>query len=340
MYDEFDVTVSGRASRKSSLGNLSRSESVCVATMSFSLRLPSTNWEPVPISSQPPLAVWGWFKPPQAPNSVVLQTPPELWRAGQALTVRHLAAAAGIEALIGWTVYGQHMVWDEQTAALLDLPLPCPAVGGDAQVILWSAATAATSVMAPPVATPAYSAPGAAGDLRPGEDPGPLFDLIASYWSAIQHIEIDVRRARKQLEQALARLTGLNRDLNTEEAAAADNLDKKDWQDARRWLRDGAAGLSRCIKEIDIGALSGAGQRHRFEDIFNRYVQPRIPFPGLQQAVIDFEMHQKTAQSVLQSAQSALSKGSADGERRANAVLQRIAGKIRQRRNKARGMNA
>ena len=179
-----------------------------------------------------------------------------------------------------------------------------------------------------------------ASDLLPGEDPGPLFETIASLWLAIQHIETDVRRVRSQLEQATSKLSSLNRDLNPEERLAADNLDKKDWMDARRWLRDSAAVLSKSIKQIDTGIISGAGQRHRFEDIVQQYVEPRIPFPGLKQSVTDFEMHHRTAKNVLMAAQTALSKGSADGERRANTVLQRIAGKVRQRRNNARGPNA
>ncbi|MEK6259507.1 MAG: hypothetical protein AABP62_12895 [Planctomycetota bacterium] len=311
--------------------------------MSFPWQGPSVGWEAVPLGTDGSRAVWGWFKPPHAPNSVALQVPPEVWSRGdssQPITVRLLAAAAGVTVLLGWTIGGQFYPLDERTAPFIDVPLAPPPAGVDPSIILWSG-EAETMPMAAPM--PEYSPfPAATGasDLLPGEDPGPLFETIVSLWGAIQHIETDVRRVRGQLEQATNKLSSLNRDLKPEEQLAADTLDKKDWMDARRWMRDSSAVLSKSIKQIDVGIISGAGQRHRFVDIIQQYVEPRIPFPGLKQSVIDFEMHHRSVKNVLMAAQTALAKGSADGERRANAVLQRIAAKTRQRRNNARGSNA
>ena len=149
-----------------------------------------------------------------------------------------------------------------------------------------------------------------------------------------------ISRTRWLSCRAGANFVWLNRDLKPEEHLAADNADKKDWQDARRWLRDASAVLAKSIKQIDTGIISGAGQRHRFADIIQQYVEPRRLFPGLKQAVIDFEMHHRTVKNVLMAAQAALNKGSADGERRANTVLNRIAAKMRQRRSNTRGTNA
>jgi hypothetical protein len=300
--------------------------------MSFTVRLPSSTWEAVAVSVDPPVSVWAWFKPPHAPNSVTVHIPDEVRLFAGILTLRRLAMATGIEQLLGWTIAGQPYQLDDRTAALLDAPLPPPTPGVDPQIILWTPLVAAP--MPQPMLMPTASA------LPGGEDPGPLFEMIEYFWSSIQQIESELRRTRMQLEQAISRLSSLNRDLNTEEALAADSLDKKDWQEARRWLKDCAAPLSRSVKEIDVGIISGAGQRGRFEDLYRQYVVPRIPFAGLKQAAVDFEMHNKSAKNVLQAAQTALSKGSSDGERRAHAVLNRLAGKIRQRRNKARGTNA
>ena len=311
--------------------------------MSFQLRVPSVGWESVPLAADGSRAVWGWFKPPQAPNSVAVQVPPEVWQmAGlsQPITVRLLAAAAGVTVLLGWTIGGQFYPLDERTAPFMDVPLMPPPAGIEPSIILWCGATEAMPMVAPMPEYSTFSAATGTADLLPGEDPGPLFETIASLWLAIQHIETDVRRVRGQLEQAAGKLSSLNRDLSPEEKLAADNLDKKDWMDARRWLRDSAGVLSKSIKQIDTGIISGAGQRHRFADIFQQYVEPRIPFPGLKQSVIDFEMHHRSAKNVLMAAQAALNKGSTDGERRANSVLQRIGGKMRQRRGKARGSNA
>jgi hypothetical protein len=311
--------------------------------MSFQLRTPSSGWEPVPLMADGSCAVWGWFKPPQASNSVVVQVPPEVWSlagSSQPITVRLLAAAAGMTVLQGWTIGGQYYPLDERTAPFIDVPVVPPPTGVDPSIILWSDAAAAMPMMAPIPEYSTFSATTGAGDLLPGEDPGPLLDMIASLWLAIQQIETDVRRVRGQLEQATGKLSSLNRDLKPEEQNTADNLDKKDWMDARRWLRDSMAVLSKSIKQIDTGSISGAGQRYQFVDLIQQFVEPRIPFPGLKQSVIDFQMHHRTVKNVLMAAQAALAKGSAEGERRANTVLQRIAAKMRQRRNNARGSNA
>ncbi len=317
--------------------------------MMFEQRPPSTQWEPVPLVPNGPFSLWGWFKPAHAPTSVALRTPPELWQNPaivSLLTVRHLAEATGIDWLHSWMVYGQSYVVDERTEPFLEMTLPVPPAGVDPLVVLWmhpeAVAVPAAAPLLPvagslPVAGRLPAASLASGVLPLGVDPGPLFEQIEYYWSAVLQIESDVRRVRMQLEQAVGKLASLNRDLSTDEALAADTLDKKEWQDTRRWLRDCMGGLSRSIKEIDVGTLSGAGQRHRFEDLIKNYVQPRIPFAGLPQAAIDFEMHHKTAKNVLTAAQTALNKGSTDGERRASMVLQRIAGKVRQKRSKARG---
>ena len=299
--------------------------------ISFHLQAPSTAWEPVALRLGSSPVVWAWFKPSHAPSSVVFQIPPEVWQevnSATPVTIRQLVAIAGIPALQGWTVAGQYYAWDERLAVFVDLPLAEPPAGVDPYLILWCQMTATlqTSIRieSPP--------PMLASDPPLNEDSGALFDSMDSLWRGIQQIETDVRRARSQLEQSMHRLNSLNRDLGPNEINAADSNDKKDWIDARRWLRDSAGILSKSIKQIDVGVLSGAGQRHRFEDIFQRYVASRRVFPGIKQAALDFEMYHKTAKHVLLSAQSALAKGSTDGERRANNVLQRIARKIRQRR--------
>lgn len=306
----------------------------------FAQRPASTTWELLTVAGPPPLNLWAWFKPVHAPNSVAIQTPPQLWQVpgGCRCNLRQLADAADIDWLMGWTIAGQFYPVNEQTTAYLDLPLPAPVPGVEPIVILWanvpaeSAAPVIPFAMAPTgVVVPAAGAVAAADGQT-----AIMLDQIESYWHNVLLLDAEIRRARMQLEQCMSRVNSLNRDLNTDEALAADNADKKDWQDARRWLRDSAASLSRSIKEIDVGILSGAGQRHRFEDIIKQHVEPRIPFPGLPQAVLDFEMLHKSAKNVLTAAQTALNKGSADGERRANAVLQRIAVKARSKRNKSR----
>lgn len=315
---------------------------------SFDDRAPSTNWEPL---SMAPVGItlWAWFKPPQAPLSVAIRIDPQFLNnpaVAAHLTIREFADATGIDWLLGWTIYGQFYPINERTQAYLDVALTPPPPNVEPLVVLWpqpsAVAVPAAVVLAPMVAgqnSVAYQ-PGIATDLAPGEDPMSLLESMAYHWHGFLKIETDLRRIRIQLEQSASRLSSLNRDLNSDEAMAADNLDKKDWQEARRFLRDSANVLSRSTKEIDLGLTSGAGQRHKFADLYQQFVEPRIPFSGMKQVVTDFEMYHRSAQNTLSAAQSALAKGSADGERRATMVLNRIAGKVRQKRNKARGMNS
>ncbi len=323
--------------------------------MPFPSRAPSTAWEIVPLPTNPSVALWVWFQPGHAPDSVVFQLPPELWQTNPAMSqvsLRLLAGAAGIDSLRGWSLYGQSYPLDAQTVRLLDAALPPPPPGVDPQVVLWAQPSMAQPMfpqpMLPqPMPHQSMTAPASnpetiigIGELMPGENPGPYFDLINSCWTNIQYIESDVRRARAQLEQSASRLSSLNRDLTFDELQASDSVDRQNWQDARRSLRDAAGGLSRSIKEIDVGLLSSAGQRNKFLDLMERYVKPRVPFPGLKQAALEFEAHHKSAKNVLQAAQTAINKGGTESERRANSILQRIRQKGRQKSNQTRGKNA
>lgn len=182
-------------------------------------------------------------------------------------------------------------------------------------------------------------APAAVIPQMPSQSSGPVSPLqeqcmaaIDASWNGIRQLESKVGSLRNQLDQALARLNSLNRDLTPEERRASDNKDTKDWLDARRWLRDGVATLSRFVKEIDMGVTSGAGQRHYFEDIYRQFIVPRIPFAGMEQTVIEFESHAKSLQNVVAAAQAGLTRSGKDAEQRANGVLTRIAAKSRGKR--------
>lgn len=310
--------------------------------MSFVPRAPSVGWEPLPLPTVPPSGVWGWFHPPSAPESVAILCPPELWHSPaivQQLSLRLFMRAIGIDGLVGASVFGQPLPLAE-IERWLDAPLPLPN-RADLQLVLWPqlAAAGSPAVAAASTPPPLSAAPvgtqyawETSGDLDPGEDPEPYFAQIETYWNQFLNVESQVQRARQQLDRGLTKLNSLNRELTFDEFEAADSHDRKLWMEARRFLRDAAGAIQRSIKEVDTGRLSAAGQRNRFQEVYLQFVQPRLPFPGIKRAVIDFEMLQKTAKNVLQSAQTAIQKGTADGERRAQSVLARIARKIQEKK--------
>jgi hypothetical protein len=161
-----------------------------------------------------------------------------------------------------------------------------------------------------------------------------IYKSIELDWVASLEIERDLTRLRKQLIDMMARLKTLNRDLTPPERLYSSNQDKKDWQDARRWLRDSSTKCWRCIKDHDIGDTSSAGQRKWFEETYQNIILPRKPFDGLQQASRDFEGYRKLVQTLHNTMSTTHSMAAIDGERRAQAVLARIAQKVREATNK------
>lgn len=300
-------------------------------------RPPSANWEPVPLDPSGQRIVWAWFRPPALPSGLILAIPASLFADAAVmprLSVRQLVAASGLDPMmiLCWTVNA--MSFDAQGGAspLLDQLLPQPTADGNLEVTIWMApfpqpawpGFPAQGMQMAPGATQAAFAPVGASDSDPR-----LLDAIDSCWNAIVILETRVSSIRKELSSSLARLNSLNRDLSSDERRTCDSRDIQDWSDARRWLRDSISVLSRSVKEIDVGTTSGAGKRNRFEEIYQTQIVPRIPFPGLMQAVNEFESYRKIIQTVLASAQASISKAGRDAEQRANSVLQRVATKMR-----------
>jgi hypothetical protein len=109
--------------------------------MSFLMRPPSASWEPVSLPTQPPIVIWAWFKPPNAPNAVVFQLPPQLFQAlgpSSKLTMRMLLMAVGMESVVGWTLYGQEIALDADTMSWFDADLPPPPNGLEPQLTFWA----------------------------------------------------------------------------------------------------------------------------------------------------------------------------------------------------------
>ena len=99
------------------------------------------------------------------------------------------------------------------------------------------------------------------------------FERIESDWNAIIETETEVKSLRKQLIDTTRRLKTINRDLSTDERGVADSTDTRDWLEARRARRDANLRMSVCLKELDMGDVSSAGQRSYFENIY----QPAFP---------------------------------------------------------------
>lgn len=305
--------------------------------MPFAERPPSSGWECVPIPGEPPCFVWTWYKPPSAPQGLFLRLPPELFRQRRTapLTLRFLAGLLDIDPrqVASCALYGAPYDPQQGAGAVWDYPLPEAAPGVDPTIGLFL--NVAQVAMAP-VAMPAVAMPPAA--IAPAPVPrGPAADKFArmeSDWGASQQIELQLAAAAKQLNGTMMRVNSLNRDLSIDEARAADQQDKREWHEARRWLRDAAVRLSRFLKDHHIGMTSAIGKRTSYESIYQQYVVPRRAFDGLDQAEREFEVYRKMLQTLLNNMTAANGAAVQDAERRAQMVLSRIGSKLRSSRAK------
>jgi hypothetical protein len=295
--------------------------------MSFAARPESTAWEQILLPGSAAGYVWAWFKPPAAPDCVVIRLPDETLQAGSNSphpTPRELLQATGVDpaGVSGWSLYGTPQT--RGIATLLDQSLPQPAAGADPELCIYVASSQL------PTMSDATARVG-------GRDVGHIFDMIDTDWNLSLLLEKHLVLLRKQLSAMLTRITTLDRDLNPDEGLYADRQAKNDWQETRRWLKDSAAKLVRYIKEHDTGETSNAGKREWFVNTYQQLVSPRRPIENLVQLQRNFEMHRKRLQILQTNMTTALQFATSDGERRAQQVLDRISRSVRDARAKRRG---
>jgi hypothetical protein len=291
-------------------------------------RPPSSAWEQIPLADEPHNVLWAWFKPLGAPQGIALQIPGPTFRdphRRQPLTMRRLLASLRVDPawVAFWSVYGIACDGLQGMNPALDFPIPEPGMAADSTIHI---------VLHPPAIIPAPQIP-VPGIVSPG-DASDVFARMDADWNASLQLEPQLAAAAKQLNATLLRINSLNRDLSSDEARAADQLDKHEWQDARRALRDVAGRLSRFLKDHHLGMTSNAGKRNSYEVIHQQYVVPRRTFDGLVQAERDFEQYRKTMQTLLSNMNTAQTSAMQEGERRAQQILSRVAAKVRTARSK------
>ena len=283
-------------------------------------------WETLAISDAPGCHVWIWFKPPQAPQGLSLRIPDELFRQHphpQHVTLRYLLHTAGINAadVATWSLYGASYHGMQGMNPALDYAIPPPVPGVDPTIAV---VLNLSSIPPQPVAAAPASQPAESTD----------YGRIESDWHSSLLLEKQLTAARKKLAAMLIRINSLNRDLSGDEWRNADNRERTEWQEARRWLRDVATRLSRYIKDYDIGITSAAGKRTSFEATYEQYIARRRPVDGIEQLQRDFESYRKTLQTLMNNMQSAQAAAERDGEQRAQRILGRITASVRSARTK------
>jgi hypothetical protein len=298
--------------------------------MRFAERPPSSTWEQIPLADAPHYRLWAWFKPATAPQGVFLRIPAEAFRdpqRRQPITLRGLLNSLGVDPQLvsAWSLYGTPYDAQPLVNPALDYPIPESGTAADPSIGIYLK-TASSPVAVLPVTTPAAAQPTGAVDQ--------VFARMEADWHSALQIEQQVDAAAKQLNATLMRINSLNRDMSIEEARGSDSQDKRDWQEARRWLRDVSGRVGRFLKDHTVGMTSNVGKRNSYETIYKQHVSTRRPFDGLAQAERDFEAYRKSLQGLLNNLVSGNSTAVQDGERRAQQVMTRVAAKVRNARSK------
>ncbi|MAT16473.1 MAG: hypothetical protein CMJ46_14515, partial [Planctomyces sp.] len=285
--------------------------------ISFPQRSPSANWETVPLDDAGTV-FWVWFKPQTLPQGLFMHIPPETFIRfvnSPELSLRRLLIRAGIDPaeVVSWMLQGNQYAAAGGTSPLLDHPVPPPAPGADPNIAVICGTGTPAPLAAPILAAASQTMPNAAlSPMSPQLEE--LFRRMDDDWHKSMEIERQLDNQRKKMVDMMSKLRGLNRDLTLEESLAATSQDKTEWQTTRSWLRNSERNLSKLVKAFDIGVTSSAGQRLRFAELHEKFVGPRLPFDGIEQAQRDIEMYRKSMQTLALRVGGAQSDAAADGE--------------------------
>jgi len=306
--------------------NLSLNEGSSREAAGFNQRAASTNWEPISLSGSlgPTSIIWAWFKPQGVPNQLTMTIPAETFQehaSGNHLTLLGLLNEIPIEVsqLARVSLFGTPIEISCQDHPAIHQPILPPGAGIDPHIHLIIAGEA-TTVVGNVAESSSVSSDDRVKNLR---------RAIELDWNAVRGMETQLKILRKQLVALLTRLNSLNRDLSPEENLHSDSLDVREWQDARRWLRDMSSKMTRYLKEYDIGMTSSAGNRHRLNQIYQQFIVTGLPLEGIEQIQHEFEAYRRMAHNLMQGMSSSHAIAKTEGEQRAQQVLRKIAVKTR-----------
>lgn len=320
----------------------------------FAYRQPSATWEQIPLPGQSGHCVWVWFRPPQMPNGAIVRLPAELdgYPGRAQLTVRWLLSLTGMDpqTLAMWYVFGTPYQNAPHMQAALDAAIPQPPAGVQPEIAFVAHAAAPLMPQQPmpmPHGVPMQHMPHMQQPMLPQQnfdgavpqfsnqtvsmspEVEKLLHRIEAEWHSCITLERQLAGVRKKVTGLLSKIQGLDKELSPEERLHADNADVKDWQQARRWLKDVSNRANRYVKEHDIGVTSMAGRRKKFEETYKTVIEPKRPVAGLDGMLREFDSYRKSLNTLLNNMNNAYQTASQEGERRATRVLAKIRAKAR-----------
>jgi len=216
-------------------------------------------------------------------------------------------------------------------------PLPTPMDASQSQVMLMTQQGASPTHEPAAVVQTTVNVESPPAETSSSTNVSGQFGRLEADWKACLGIERQLTGMRKQLSGVLGRLNSLDRDPRPDESLGADRESKDQWQDARRWVRESASKVSRCIKAHDIGATSGAGRRNMILAIYEQAAEQGDAAGDLGQSRHEIEVYRRELMNLFNNMTSALQGANTNGVQRAQRVLSKIAAQNRQKRSRDRG---
>lgn len=252
--------------------------------MNFSERPPSEKWSALIYRGETFAEVW--FKPEDAPFALTFRIPQSSFQIsgmGQRLTIENLLKAVGVaaEEVESWR-------YEDGTASGMD--------GADAELgqPLSPPAQDVTELklhvrLKQPLPTVA------ANEIGESETTEEKWQYLEGRWNAIRGLEVSMDTLRLSLEGLRSEMEAASRKaLGIEVKTNALSSDMVQWQRAKSRVHHAAPKVKEFIHRFTWAAATS--ERKHIEELFENHIRPRVAFPQIDQAMLQFDSMLKDRQ--------------------------------------------
>lgn len=280
--------------------------------MNFSEQPPSKQWSTLKYRGEKFAEVW--FKPEGEPFSITFRIPQSSFLApgmGQLLTTANLLKAVGIaaEEVESWRTDGASSSGTDGLNPELDQPLSPPAEdvpylnlhlnltqptpvavseSSESVAANETAESVVTSEMSKSVAANETTESVAASENSEPEIPEAKWQYLEARWNAIRGLEVSMDTLRLSLDGLRAEMeAAAKKPLKLEAKLHALSTDLVLWNKAKSRVHYAVPKVKEFIHRFTWAKASA--ERKKIEELFDHHIRTRIPFPQVDQAVVQFD---------------------------------------------------
>jgi hypothetical protein len=245
--------------------------------VNFAEHPPSKQW--AALKYQGEIIAEVWFKPEGDPLALSFRIPRKTFDfpgMGQLLTTENLLKAVGVAA-------AEVESWRHEGASPSDTNEPDAELGRPLLPPSQDVPYLNLHVSLKP--TPRAVAPEESGEP---EVPEARWQDLQARWNAILGLEASIDTLRISMETLRAEMDALSaRSLTTEEKVNALNADVAQWTKAKSRLVHAVPKMREFVHRSTWAA--GTPERKRLEELYKSHIQPRVPFPEMDQVTEELE---------------------------------------------------